>query len=138
MTYCGSWRNTKGWWVLWVVVSVLLLVAGAIDHDYWLMLFGIVPIGYLFAIGRRLSVEIDEQGIRYRGWLTSKGAEWKDVTAVSSALGFPYPRDRYYGPLCYEVRTATCSFVINLLYFPPELRRKFSEEVHRHNLRRER
>jgi hypothetical protein len=137
MWYHASWRYSKGWWVLSLVVSLVLLVVGAIDHAYGLILLGIVPAVYLYAIGRRLSVEIDEQGIRYHGWLTAKRADWKDVTAVASAR-FPYPRDRYYGPLCFEVRTATCSFVINLLYFPPEFRRRFSEEVQRRGLRRKR
>lgn len=136
MRYHASWRNTKGWWVVCLFLSMPLLVAGATDRALWPMVLGMGPIVYLYAIGRRLSVEVDERGIRYQGWLTSTEANWKDVTGVTNAENFPYPRKRFYGPHCYEVRTSTRWFVINLLYFPPELRRAFLEEVQRRGLRR--
>jgi hypothetical protein len=99
---------------------------------------GLVPIAYLFALGRRLSIRIDEQGIRYRGWLTVKDANWKDVTGVIRTEDLPYPRNKYYGPRSYEVRTATRRFVINLLYFPAEFSRTFHDEVKQRRLLRRR
>jgi|SRR5215469_8887742 len=88
MRYHASWRNTKGWWVVCLFLSMPLLVAGATDRALWPMVLGMGPIVYLYAIGRRLSVEVDERGIRYQGWLTSTEANWKDVTGVTNAENF--------------------------------------------------
>lgn len=110
-------------------MSALFFAAGGLSHAMWLVVLGVFPIAFLYALGRRLSVDIDAEGIRYRGWVGTAEANWKDVIGVTSASYFPYPQNRHYGPYCYKVCTRTRCFVINLLYFPLEFRRTFFEEV---------
>jgi hypothetical protein len=97
---------------------------------------GAVPLAYLFLIGRRLSAYLDDERIRYHGWLRTAEAEWRHIASVTPADGLPYPRSRYYGPSSYEVKTAVGRFVVNLLYFPPEFARAFIDVAKRHNLMR--
>lgn len=138
MIYRASWRHTSGFGVLCSVGSVVLVLVGALVRSLIPVTVGLLLVVYLYAIGRRLSVRIDEEGIWYQGWLGVKAANWSEVTGVMSARYFPYPRDRYYGPGCYEVRTAKQRFVINLLYFPVEFRREFLGAAQRRGLVRRR
>ena len=116
-------------------MSMLLIAVGGVGRNAVFLGLGVVPIAYLFAIGRRLSVSIDEEGIRYRGWLGVRQAKWSEVVACTRGLNLSYPRDRYYGPVSYEIRTSTGYFFINLMHFPPEFAREFAVQLKRHGIR---
>ena len=101
----------------------------------WSMVaLGIVPPLFLYLIGRRLWVEIDDERLACRGWRGVNDVNWQDVVSVTPATSLPYPRDRYYGASSYEVRTSDERFIVNLLYFPPEFARAFGGEVKRRRL----
>src|SRR5688572_27125606 len=123
MTYRASWRNTKGIWVLCAGISLLLVTCGAIVSDVTVAALAVGPVGLLYAIGFRLSAYLDQDKLGYRGWFSAHEAKWEDIVSVVRTLDLPYPRDRWYGPVSYEVRTESVRFIVNLLYFPPEFAR---------------
>ena len=136
MNFEGSWRNAKGFAILCIVVSTISGTAGLVLFSPLLMVIGTVPVAYLYLIGRRLAVYIDEKKIRYRGWVKVCEAKWEDITSVMRTTDLPYPRNRYHGPLTYEVKTNAERFVVNLIYFPPEFSRLFIEAAKRRGLMR--
>ncbi len=93
-----------------------------------------ILIGYLCAIGLRLYVFIDEETIRYQGWRRTREVKWREVTGIIRGHDLPYPRDRYCGLSCYEVRTANERFIMNLLYFSPDCASAFMGEAKRRGL----
>lgn len=123
MIYRGSWRHTSG------LGLEALLVAGAFGLAAWVW----APVLWLVRIGivswlvglRLLWIRLDDDGMTYRGWLCVRDVQWPQVVAVTRADDLPYPRGRFYGPLCYEIRTADGGFVINLLYFSSDVVRSF-------------
>jgi hypothetical protein len=121
-------------WVLCLGLSLLLIVGGVLVSELAFVAMGLVPIAFLYTIGYRLSAYLDQERIRYRGWLATSEVKWQEVIAVVPIGDLPYPRDRYYGPLCYEVRTMHGRFIVNLLYFPSEFARAFTDEVKRRRL----
>jgi hypothetical protein len=131
MTYRASWRNTSGLGIVCIILAVAVIAAGVLTKNPVLVVIGIMPIAYLGAIGARLSASINEDGLHYRGWLRAEDVLWQDVVSIIRTDNLPYPRNRYYGPLCYEVRTANQRFVVNLLYFSHEFAKAFHEETKR-------
>jgi hypothetical protein len=121
-----------------MVVSVLLIAGGAVMLAWPFVVMALVPPAYLYMIGRRLSVDMDDERLAYQGWLGLSDVKWQDIVSVTRTLNLPYPRDRDYGPLCYEVRTKDRRFVVNLLYFPPEFAKAFAAQVARRRLLRRR
>jgi hypothetical protein len=81
MTYRASWRNTRGFWVLCVVIACLALALGFAGRSSAFVELGLVTLAYLAAL-RRLAVSIDDQKIRCKGWLTTNEFRWQDITGV--------------------------------------------------------
>ena len=92
-------------------------------------LFGLV------AIGQRLRLRLDENGIEYPGGLKVSSPRWQDIEAVTNVTRLPWPRARVFGPQKYELRTADVRFYVNRLYFSPEGARAFRRAIGRHRLR---
>jgi hypothetical protein len=137
MTYRGSWRHTRGFWVLLVVIACPAIALGFAERSPGFVAIGFALLAYLWALGR-LSVSIDEGKIRYRGWLKTTEFRWGDVTAVMGRYQMAFYRRQQYGDWHYEVRAGDDRFVVNLLYFPREFRDAFLREVKaRKLLRRE-
>jgi hypothetical protein len=105
-------------------------------HSSLLIVAGVLPLAYLYMIGRRLTAYIDDNRIRYQSWLNASEARWEHVVSVTRGMDLPYPRNRYYGPSSYEVRTNTSRFMVNLLYFPPDFARAFIDTAKRHGVMR--
>lgn len=69
MTYHASWRNTSGLGALCIVVSFLFLIAAGLMLAPQFVVLGMAPLAYLYAIGQRLSVYMDEETLSYQDWL---------------------------------------------------------------------
>lgn len=123
MEYKGSWRNTSGWGVICWVMAIMTLLMGTALFTPGLLVIGFAILFYLWLIGHRLRVLIDDDKLTYRGWLASHEVRWNEILWITNE--FPYPKDRFRFGSTYEVKTANDVFLINLLYFPAEFGRKF-------------
>jgi hypothetical protein len=132
--YRASWQKVKILAAFCLVLSLLILLTGIRLSDWTLFAFGLSPVAYLYAVRLRLRASVDDERIRYRGWFSTRNVEWRDITAVVQSCNLPYPRGRYYGPSCYEVRTQNQRFMINVMWFPPEFSRTFRDEARRRKL----
>lgn len=71
MEYRGSWRNTSGWGVLCCISAAMFLTMGTAHSEPRLSAIGFAILFYLWLIGYRLRVSIDDEKLVYRGWLAS-------------------------------------------------------------------
>jgi hypothetical protein len=134
MSYQASWRHTRGFGPLCIAVAALFALAGIVTRSPLLIGVGAVPIAYLYMIGCRLTVYIDDTRIRYQGWLKASEARWDQIVSVTRGTDLPYPRSRYHGASSYEVTTRAERFTVNLLYFPPEFARAFTDTAMRYGV----
>jgi len=110
-----------------VLGVALLLTALAWSGSLpWLYLVSTALLLWLVAL-QTLWIRLDDEGIEARGWAGVHAARWSEVTAIVQTADLPYPRNKCYGPSCYEVRTPSRSFIVNLLYFPPQMSRSFTD-----------
>lgn len=134
MDYDASWRNTGPFGVAVAVGSLLIVALGLAASRAELVWVGGAGIGWLALIGWRLRLRIDEEGLASRGWVDRGSARWGDVSSITNATRLPWPGNRGYGPLVFEVRTASGRLRINFLYFDPAAFRAFRAAIERHGI----
>jgi hypothetical protein len=108
-----------------VILGLAVIVGAIAARIPTLVVVGLAPFLYLYAIGARLSASIDDDGFHYRGWFRSVAIPWREVVSAQSTDNLPYPYNRYYGPVTYVIRTADKKVVVNMLYFSDEFARAF-------------
>jgi hypothetical protein len=119
-----------------MLVSAIFGIAGGVMHSSLPIVAGVLPLAYLYMIGRRLTAYIDDNRIRYQSWLNASEAKLEHVVSVTRGVDLPYPRNRYFGPSSYEVRTNTGRFMVNLLYFSQDFARAFTDTAKRRGVMR--
>lgn len=96
---------------------------------------GLAGLGWLVLIGRRLLLRIDDESIESRGWVSRGAARWDDIHSITNSAHLPWPRDRWFGPLVFEVSASSGRFRVNFLYFGPQAFRAFRSGIKQHQIR---
>lgn len=130
----ASWRKTGPFGIAVAVVSLLIVALGIAARRPELVWIGGAGVGWLALIGWRLRLRIDDEGLSSRGWVGGGSARWRDVRSITPLARLPWPRDRGFGPLVFEIRTATGSFRVNFLYFEPAAFRAFQAAIAKHGI----
>ena len=133
MRYQGSWRNTSGFGIgIWFGI-VLFVFMPFIFGDWRVEVIPVVLLVYLFGLSL-LSVEIEGERLVVRTWLRRVEFEWREINSIMRASNLPWPRNHFYGPSTYEIRSGDKAIMLNLLYFPLTFNRSFLQRARQEKL----
>jgi hypothetical protein len=134
MKYKASIKNSSGFKYLILSLSILLIISSITFKEILLFVIGFsILFMYFYILDKRMYVELYNDKIIYQGWLKKTEIRFKDISNITNAMDMDYPRNKYYGPFVYEVKSYDKSFLINLLYFDSEFGKKFGIEIKKYH-----
>jgi hypothetical protein len=125
--YCASWKSTKPF-----AIGISLLLTAAfcfllLARSYWAVLLVLVVLLAGFRL-QQMFIAFTSDSFVYQGWFRRFVLPYRDIRSVKRMLNEPWPRNRRYGPLVYEIRSDVTSARINLLWFSTDACKRFYDQ----------
>lgn len=127
MKHKASWNNTRGYKYLILFMIILFLGFGLFLEVWFSVLLGFIILLYFIILPFRIYAILLEDKIIYQGWFNKSEVLYNEVISLTGSDAFKYPKNRYYGPHTYEVRTENKYFLINLLFFNSDFNKRFHD-----------
>jgi len=106
---------------------ICFLSIGLYSKELFFLLPGSIILLYSVILQFKLYVILLEDRLIYQGWFKQTEIFFNDVISFKNSSDLKYPRNKYYGPLTYEICTSNKCILINFLYFNAE----FNRELHK-------
>jgi len=124
-----TFKSMLGMVFVVAMLVVMTIPLGISTKEYFLVALGVSLFSWLLLVRLRFKIQIGEDEIVSSTILSTRYVKLSELEECFWAHSHRYPKNRFFGPSTYTLRTSTESVYINFKFYPLECGKAILEKT---------